>query len=319
MKTALLPTDTLLPLVIGPEGPAEEARSAEALTAWMTEHRAWIDERVLEHGGVLFRGFSVGTAEDFETLARTVDPNLLNYTEGQSARRMVGNKIYNSTEYPARYDIVMHNELSYAHDPPQRIFFFCHTPPPHQGETPIVDCRRVLQLMDPDLRERFTRRQIRYVKNMHSGNGFGKSWQAHFETDDRSVVEDYLRRGCVDFEWLPDGSLRTSQVRPAVIEHPETGEPVWFNQATLWHTSNLGKEGRLLAQRTAEDRLPTNAYFGDGSPIPDSDLDAIRTLTWQEAVVFPWQQGDFLMLDNVLVAHGRRAYTGPRKILVAMS
>ena len=30
------------------------------------------------------------------------------------------------------------------------------------------------------------------------------------------------------------------------------------------------------------------------------------------------QEGDILMLDNMLSAHGRNPYTGPRKILVTM-
>jgi alpha-ketoglutarate-dependent taurine dioxygenase len=231
----------------------------------------------------------------------------------------VQGKIYNSTFYPSRFDITLHNELSYVQQPPTRIFFFCETAPPTGGETPIVDCRRVLGAMDAGLLDRFESRQIRYVKNMHGGKGFGKSWQDHFETDDRSVVEQYLREGGVEFEWLDNGTLRTSQVRPAVIAHPKTGQRVWFNQATLWHVSDLGDQGRVLVEKFTEAGLPTHAYFGDGSPIDETDLDAIRKLTWREAVVFPWQPGDLLMLDNILVAHGRKAYAGPRNILVAMS
>jgi hypothetical protein len=32
-----------------------------------------------------------------------------------------------------------------------------------------------------------------------------------------------------------------------------------------------------------------------------------------------WQIGDVLLIDNVAVAHGRRPFTGDRRILVAMS
>jgi hypothetical protein len=36
-------------------------------------------------------------------------------------------------------------------------------------------------------------------------------------------------------------------------------------------------------------------------------------------VALPWKQRDVLLLDNVLVAHGRRSFKGPRNILVAMA
>jgi alpha-ketoglutarate-dependent taurine dioxygenase len=36
-------------------------------------------------------------------------------------------------------------------------------------------------------------------------------------------------------------------------------------------------------------------------------------------VRFRWQQGDFLLLDNFTVTHGRMPFRGNRRILVAMS
>jgi alpha-ketoglutarate-dependent taurine dioxygenase len=39
----------------------------------------------------------------------------------------------------------------------------------------------------------------------------------------------------------------------------------------------------------------------------------------EAAVCFAWQKGDLLMVDNMLVAHGRAPFTGPRRILVAMA
>ena len=73
----------------------------------------------------------------------------------------------------------------------------------------------------------------------------------------------------------------------------------------------------LLSMMPAED-LPRNVYFGDGSPIEDSVVDEIRELYRQRAVSFPWQEGDILMLNNMLTAHGRNPFVGARKIVVAM-
>jgi hypothetical protein len=45
----------------------------------------------------------------------------------------------------------------------------------------------------------------------------------------------------------------------------------------------------------------------------------VREAYRQETVTFPWQEGDILMLDNMLVAHGRSPFVGSRKIAVGMS
>jgi hypothetical protein len=67
-----------------------------------------------------------------------------------------------------------------------------------------------------------------------------------------------------------------------------------------------------------EENLPRNVYYGDGSPIEYSVLEEIQAIYREATVSFPWQQGDVLMLDNMLVAHSRNSYVGSRKIVVAM-
>jgi hypothetical protein len=48
-------------------------------------------------------------------------------------------------------------------------------------------------------------------------------------------------------------------------------------------------------------------------------LDEIRDAYDRARVLFPWQTGDIMLLDNMLVAHGRMPYTGPRKVVVALA
>ena len=76
---------------------------------------------------------------------------------------------------------------------------------------------------------------------------------------------------------------------------------------------------RTQRSQFTEEDLPNNTYYGDGSPIEPSVLDEIRDAYLKETVVFPWLKGDLLMLDNMLVAHGRAPFTEPRKILVGMA
>ena len=65
--------------------------------------------------------------------------------------------------------------------------------------------------------------------------------------------------------------------------------------------------------------MPRNVFFADGSPIDDDIFDEIRGVLAEETVMFPWQAGDVLMLDNMLVAHARTPFKGSRKVVVAMA
>jgi alpha-ketoglutarate-dependent taurine dioxygenase len=292
------------------------------LLAWYADNRAFLEEALRRHGAVLFRGSGVADPEALCTLARAISGDLLDYVDGNSPRTKLAAGVYTSTEYPARYPISMHNELSYSETWPTRLFFCCATPPATGGETPLADSRAILRHLDPAIVAEFTRRGVRYVRNLHPGRGFGPSWQKTFETEDRGQVEEHLRRTGTTFEWTDKGGLRLTSIRPATAIHPETGEAVWFNQAEQFHPSTHAKEvhdAMKVLCGNRDDLLPQNATFGDGIPIPLATLTEIRQTIARHLVLFPWHKGDVLMLDNLLTCHGRQPFTGERKILAAMT
>jgi alpha-ketoglutarate-dependent taurine dioxygenase len=197
------------------------------------------------------------------------------------------------------------------------IGFFCVQPAGEGGETPLADSRRVFAQIDPEIRKEFIRKQVMYVRN-YDDDALDLSWREVFQTDKRAEVENYCLKAGMTVEWNGDKQLRTSQVCQAVIEHPLTGEMVWFNQAHLFHVSSLEQDVRSLLQSTSGGNEPRNAFFGDGSAIDEAVLDHIRSVYENEKVTFPWQRGDVLILDNILKAHGRKPYRGPRQIVVGM-
>ena len=301
-----------LPLVYRPA--AEGVNLAE----WARANGDELERQLLAHGALLFRGFGLDSAEQFEQFARAVSPDLLDYFERAAPRLTVGNNIYTSTEYPADQPIPLHHEMSYSHNWPAKIMFFCLRPAAGGGATPVCDDRQVFGLLDPAVKERFMRRKVMYVRNY--GEGLDLSWREAFQTDDRAAVEDYCRAARMSCEWRSGDRLRTRAVRQVVATHPRTGETVWFNHAHMFHISNVGSAVReaLLAQ-FAEDELPRNAFYGDGSPIEASALAGIRDAYDRTAVRFAWEQGDVMLLDNFLTSHGRDPFAGARKVLVAMS
>ncbi|HEY9666644.1 MAG TPA: condensation domain-containing protein, partial [Coleofasciculaceae cyanobacterium] len=310
VKTDYLSQGETLPLVVQPTG--EEIDFVD----WAKSHREFIETQLLKHGAILFRGFNINSASEFEIVAQAICPELFG-EYGDLPREGVGGKVYGSTPYPADKAILFHNESSHLQRFPLKIWFFCVQPAQQGGETPIVDCRKMYQLLDPKLREQLVSKQLMYVRNYIEG--LDVSWQDFFRTTDKAVVEGYCSKAGIDFEWLPENGLRTRQVRPAIAKHPKTGELVFFNQIQLHHVSFLDPAVRdSLLSLFGEEKLPRNVYYGDGSPLEESVIHEITEIYQQSQVSFPWQKGDILMLDNMLAAHGRNPYVGSRKIVVAM-
>jgi hypothetical protein len=145
------------------------------------------------------------------------------------------------------------------------------------------------------------------------------SWQGFFGTSARSHVEELCRKHSMDCEWVGSDGLRIRQPRTVITEHPETKEPLFFGQLQLHHLSCLDAEVRASLRGVFEEAdLPRNVYYGDGSPIEDEVMARLGEAYEKHAVAVGWQTRDILMLDNMLTAHARRPYRGPRKILVAL-
>ncbi|WP_203791562.1 TauD/TfdA family dioxygenase [Paractinoplanes rishiriensis] len=276
-----------------------------------------IDDLLVEKKALIFRGFGVTE----QTLPEVMDillPNRLAYVHGNSPRTKVGNNIYTSTEYPPELTISMHNELSYSHQWPSRLLFFCAEAPATGGATPVVDGVRWLEALDDEVREAYAG-GVTYTQNLHDGYGLGKSWQDTFETDDRGAVEEFLTGTGAEFRWNANG-IQVSMTRPSFTRHPVTGAEVWFNQSDQWHPASLGDETAAeLARLLPEDELPQSVRFANGDPIPAEYALQVRDRGIEEAKDCDWREGDLMLIDNVLVGHGRRSFTGKRRILVAMS
>jgi alpha-ketoglutarate-dependent taurine dioxygenase len=289
-----------------------------ALTSWIVGQKKSLKSQLTKYGAILFRGFSVRDMCAFSTFVREMCGEPLDYHERSSPRSMIHAGIYTSTDYPADQTIYFHNENSYQHSWPQQVTLYCVEAARAGGETPLSDIREVTRNISPAILRRFREKGVLYQRNY--GPLLGLPWETAFQTADREEVNRYCRHAGMEVEWLGADRLRTRQVRRALVRHTETDEELWFNHAAFFHVSTLPptiREALLGALR--EEDLPSNSYYGDGTPIEDAVLRHIRTAYEEASGMFTWQAGDVLVLDNMLVAHARKAYEGNRKIVVSMT
>ncbi len=288
------------------------------LRSWLAGNRPMVEALLRERGAVLFRGFDVAGPDEFRAVVAAWSPSLLNYTYGSTPRqRSAAEGVYSSTEYPADQSIPQHNEMSYARAWPDHLWFYSRQPAPEGGATPLTDTRRLTARLDPALVQHFAERKLRYVRNY--GLGFDVTWQATFETEDRGEVEAFCREQQIDWHWLDGDRLHTEQVCQAVVEHPATGDRLWFNQAHLFHTSALPPEVSAGFDQSDPLSVPRQVFYGDGEPIESAVLDEVRAAYVSESIREDWELDDVLVFDNLLVAHGRDPYRGPRRVMVAMT
>jgi alpha-ketoglutarate-dependent taurine dioxygenase len=310
IRESQMDPDQRLPVVMEP------AADQVDLGEWVLNNRDYIAGKLHIHGGILFRGFHLKTPQDFERVVAAIYKEI--YSEyGDLPREGAGGKIYTSTPYPEDKCIFYHNESSHMNRWPTRISFFCVTAAKEGGSSPIVDCRKVYQQLDPTVRDKFERLGLMYVRNF--SDGLDVSWQHFFQTEDRAAVEDACQKQGFIAEWVGQDNLRVKQCCRAVRRHPVTGELSFFNQVQLHHVHCLDPAVResVLSIFKRED-LPRHVYYGDGSEIGDSEMDHVGEIYEKNAVRFTWREGDMVTLDNMLTAHGRDSFVGPRKILVAL-
>ncbi len=283
---------------------------------WLVAQREALEAHLREAGAVLFRGFRVTTIGAFQALARPLCGEPFTDNAEHTPVSQDG-----SVQTPVAYAkdrlLLWHNENSFNDEWPLRLAFCCLRPADSGGETPLVDSCLVLRELRADVRQRFVDKGLAYVR--HFGSGLGLDWRTVFRTDDREALARYCSDHGMIAEWAAGDRLRTVAVRPAVVAHPLTGDLSWFNQAQHWHPACLDPDVRRgLEDSVGLSCFPRDCTFGDGTPIPDEDMHHVLDVYRRHQQTFPWRQGDVLVLDNVLWAHGRNPYQGRRTMLVAM-
>jgi alpha-ketoglutarate-dependent taurine dioxygenase len=286
---------------------------------WAARNAALVQEVLDSVGAILFKGTPVDNPERLEAFAKLTSAEIPNFTEESSPRSPLGGRVLTSTDYPSAYPIQFHNEYSYAARWPMKLHFCCFRPPATGGETPIADTRRVLANLSRSTRDAFERHGVLYIRNYRPN--FGVSWQRSFSTEDPTIVEKICNEAQIECEWRGGGVLRTRQHGDAILAHPRTGQSVWFNHAFFFNLRAIEPLALrdVLLSNPPDDPLYTNTLLGDGSQIDSDVIEELRSSYQRASASNRWNRGDLLLIDNMLSAHARAAFTGKREIAVVMT
>lgn len=302
-----------------------------AFSRWLADHRDALEKVLLDNGAVVFRGAPVREADDFAKVIEPFPAHSQSYAGGGAVRSPIKGRVMQSTRIDPKINLPMHQEMAYLARNPRVVAFFSRVVAETGGATTIADMRKVTDNLPADLLAKFDRRGVIYTRNLLSPDTtdertnplFGHSnWVANFGTEDRAEVEAACAERGMTPEWLPDGSLNMHNRLHGTIVHPVTGKLLYFNQAhaMIQRRHAYGDEAFAALERIYGDTHPRgyNSTFGDGSAITDDELTAIYDAIASETIVFQWEPGDVMFVENKLVAHGRAPFTGAREVQVAL-
>ncbi len=289
----------------------------DSVEGWIRQSQTTLDRQARENGTVLFRGFPLSTDQDLDRFIRAFGYPNFPYEESLSNAVRVNRteRVFTANEAPPDVTICLHHEMAQTPVYPSRLFFFCEQPAEQGGATPL--CRsdvlfdRLLSEF-PEFIADCESKGLLYTNIMPAENdptsGMGRSWQSTFRADTRESAEQRLQNLGYSWEWLADGCLRsTTPVLQAVME-VEPGRKTFFNQLiAAFHGWNDSRND------------PTKAItFGDGSPLNPETMERVAAIAEELTFDVPWRKGDVALVDNRVVMHGRRTFSGTRKVLASL-
>jgi len=298
--------------------PVLRADAGGDVPSWVVTNRDALRANVLEHGSLLVRGLGLRDADEIGAVFRRLASQLMDEREAFAARQTYSAHVYSSAKWPANQPMCMHHELSYLRQPPGLLLFACLRAPDTGGATAVADSPTVLEALPVRLVERLERQGWLLTRSYNEE--IGASIEEAFGTDHRGVIESYCRANKIEFEWQPDGGLRTRQHRSAVVRHPVSGRRCWFNQIAFLNEWTMAPEVReYLVDVYGADGLPFNTRYGDGGPIEEDVVQLLNQVYEANTAREPWRSGDLLLVDNVRTAHSRESFQGIREVLVGFA
>ena len=294
-----------------------------------------IFEIVDREGALLFRNAGIDSPFRYAEFLASIDFNHHSYVGGTAPRTDLGHGVYTATDLPADTTVMIHQEMTYLDNAPDYISFYCHEPPGNGQKTHLLaDVRTLAEDLPAELTERYRGKHARLRRTLPPAGSASvlsrreKSWQEVLGTDDRQTAVAIGAQRRWELSWTDDDYLVIVQ-EPARFfrPHPIFGE-IWCTQALSYQPMAR----RLVAERdgrTADARRLATAMaeapdsidammMEDGSRVPAEDSATWFELCMAAETPYALDRGELIILDNMLMAHGRSTFTGTRTMYTAL-
>lgn len=302
------------PLILECQSPDADLETA---LAWVHENRQDLDEKATKHGSILFRNFPTKTDQDFDAFIRAFDYPNFKYEDSLSnaVRTNRTERVFTANEAPPEVTIYLHHEMAQTPIYPSKLLFFCEKAAEEGGATPLCRSDVLMEKLYkelPEFAKNCEEKGLHYSNVMPGVNdaasGMGRSWQSTWSVETREQAEARMTELGYTWEWLDDGCLRATTPILQGVRDLGDGRKAFFNQ--LIAAFQGWKDTR---------NDPAKAItFGDGSPLDPADAKRAAELAEEITFDVPWQNGDVALVDNYVAMHGRRTFSGTRRVLASL-
>jgi alpha-ketoglutarate-dependent taurine dioxygenase len=274
-------------------------------------------------GAVLLRGFSLDS-DEFVAFSDRCCRAFSKYVGGGIRFRALdradlgaNGTLLSTTGTTQSFGIPLHGEMYYQKVRPDVIWFYCQVPPAKGGQTTIADGRDFFSRLSPESQRLLRSNQVRYIRNLDR-----EDWISSFKTDSLDELRRVSDENEMSMEILNDSAVRMEYVSPAVFSGSDGPETFINSVIILWEFEQAFAEGSVakLLGGNAPSKSPLVVRWDDGTELPNSLMQDIRSVAEDVSHDVQWQKNDIVLVDNRRVLHGRKKTRdgGAREIFVRL-
>lgn len=291
--------------------------SDQSLASYFSDRKPIISAELAAHGAILFRGFNVSAATDFDAAVTAFGEENFPYKESLSnaVRVNVTERVFTANEAPPDVSIFLHHEMAQTPIYPSKLFFYCEIAADGGGATPVCRSDLLLDALsshNAKVVQAFEEKGVRYRTTMpyedDAASGLGRSWRSTLGAVAKKDAEKRLAKLGYEWTWLEGEALRVTTPRLEAVRVLPDGRKTFFNQLIAAYRG----------WKDARNDPSKSITFGDDTPIDPQDMAVAIDLSDELTADLQWQPGDVALLDNYLVMHGRRPFSGKRRVLASL-